>query len=324
MRGAGDRLLTLRRGSRDQARIAAVRPLGRQSVSPIRSTPRQERGRSRIRRWAPRAVLLLGIALLTTGCQSNAFTRQGLLPPVTRQGQVILSMWQGSWIAAWIVGILVWGGILWTVIFHRKRGDHLPRQVRYNLPIEILYTVLPFIMVGVLFFFTAKDESYLNKIPKHPDVRVHVIGEQWTWQFIYPQYQAAGGRPVTEVGDMWRPGSNQSRLPLLVIPTNETVQFTLTSIDVVHSFWIPPFEFKRDLIPGPTPRRTGLEASRDTRQANFTVTPDKTGTFIGHCSELCGVYHSRMLFRVKIVTPARFQQWIKAQQAQQKASGGAS
>ena len=72
--------------------------------------------------------MLLGLAIVTTGCQSNAFTREGLPVPVTKQGEVILSMWQGSWIAAWSVGIIVWGGILWAIIFHRKRGDHDPTQ----------------------------------------------------------------------------------------------------------------------------------------------------------------------------------------------------
>lgn len=253
--------------------------------------------------------MLLGLVIVTAGCQSNAFTREGLPVAVTKQGAVTLSMWQGSWIAAWAVGILVWGGIIWAVIFHRKRGDHLPRQVRYNLPIEILYTVLPFIMVGVLFFFTARDENYIATNPSHPDVKIHVIGDQWTWQFIYPQFAAKAGQPVTEVGEMWRPGLPVTQLPLLVIPTHETVQFNLTSVDVVHSFWIVPFEFKRDVIPGYANR--------------FTVTPIRTGTFIGRCSELCGVYHSRMLFRVRIVTPAQFRQWIHAQQAQQIASGGA-
>jgi cytochrome c oxidase subunit II len=253
--------------------------------------------------------MLVGLATLSTGCKSTAFTRQGLLVPVTKQGQLILTMWQGSWIAAWSVGVIVWGGILWAVVFHRKRGDQLPRQVRYNLPIEILYTVLPFIMVGVLFFFTVKNENYLGKNPRNPDLTVKVIGEQWSWQFVYPQYPTVAGQHVTEVGDMWRPGLSFSRLPLLVIPTHETVRFNLTSIDVVHSFWIVPFEFKRDVIPGYANR--------------FTVTPTRTGTFIGRCSELCGVYHSRMLFRVKIVTPAQFRQWIHAQQARQIASGGA-
>lgn len=260
----------------------------------------------------PLAALLAGLVVVTAGCQSNAFTREGLLPPVTKQGQVILHMWQGSWIAAWAVGIVVWGGILWAIIFHRKRGDQLPRQVRYNLPIEILYTVLPFIMVGVLFFFTARDETYLAKNPRNPDVTVHVVGEQWSWQFIYPQYTARNGQFVTETGSMWIPGLSSRRLPLLVIPAGETVRFDLSSIDVVHAFWIPPFEFKRDVIPGYANR--------------FTVTPIKAGigqTFIGRCSELCGVYHSRMLFRVRIVTPAQFRQWIHKQQSQQVASGGA-
>lgn len=280
-------------------------------MSPFRTTPR-DRGRAgRLRGRAPRAALLLGLAAAMTGCQSNAFTRQGLLAPVTKQGQVIVSMWQGSWIAAWAVGIVVWGGILWAVIFHRKRGDELPRQVRYNLPIEILYTVLPFIMIGVIFFFTARNENYIGKNPSNPDVKIKVIGEQWSWQFIYPQYPAGPTQVVTLGGEMWRPGLPSSQLPLLVIPVHETVQFNLTSADVVHAFWIAPFEFKRDVIPGYANR--------------FTVTPTKTGSFIGRCSELCGVYHSRMLFRVKIVTPAHFRAWIRAQQARQtaSASGGA-
>ena len=234
-----------------------------------------------------------------------------MLVPVTKQGQVILSMWQGSWIAAWAVGIVVWGGILWAVIFHRKRGDQLPRQVRYNLPIEILYTVLPFIMVGVIFFFAARNENYVGRNPSNPDVTVKVIGQQWSWQFVYPQYATSAGNRVTELGEMWRPGLPTSQLPLLEIPAHETIQFNLTSVDVVHAFWIAPFEFKRDVIPGYANR--------------FTVTPIKTGSLTGRCSELCGVYHSRMLFRVKIVTPAQFSRWIHAQQAQQaaSASGGA-
>ncbi len=257
--------------------------------------------------------MLAGLALVTTGCKSTAFTRMGLLPPVTRQGEVILHMWQGSWIAAWSVGIVVWGGILWAVAFHRKRGDQLPQQVRYNLPIEILYTVLPFIMIGVIFYFTARDENYITKVPPHPAVVVDVTGYQWSWQFQYPQYQLnKPGQPkavVTENGSMWKPAATKQNLPLLVIPENETVQFNLTSIDVVHAFWVVPFEFKRDVIPG--------------FPNHFTITPIATGSFIGRCSELCGVYHSRMFFRIEIVTPAQFRQWIHGQQLQQSSSGGA-
>ena len=259
------------------------------------------------------AVMLAGLVVVTAGCQSNDFTRQGLPVPVTKQGEVIVHMWQGSWIAAWAVGIIVWGGILWAIIFHRKRGNQLPQQVRYNLPIEILYTVLPFIMVGVLFYFTARDENYINKLPKDPQVVVNVTGFQWSWEFQYPQYKVTSGNgansSVTQTGAMWNPTATVQHLPLLEIPTGETVKFNLTSIDVVHAFWIVPFEFKRDVIPG--------------FANHFAVTATKTGTFIGRCTELCGVYHSRMLFTVKIVTPAQFSQWIHRQQAlQSSASGG--
>lgn len=228
--------------------------------------------------------------------------------PVTKQGLVTLSLWQGSWIAAFAVGFVVWGLILWAVIFHRKRSDRPPRQVRYNLPIEMMYTVVPFIMVGVLFFFTARDENYINKLPNSSNVVVNVIGYQWSWQFQYPQYKVPGSGTgyVTENGQPWNPNkpADQQVLPLLEIPTNESVRFNLTSLDVIHSFWVAPFEFKRDVVPG--------------HPNHFQVTPIKTGDFIGRCSELCGIYHSRMLFRVKIVPPAQFRQWVRAQQAQQK------
>jgi cytochrome c oxidase subunit 2 len=268
----------------------------------------------RLRRAAGCAAVLASVLATTAGCSSNAFTRLGWPAPVTKQGQVALTLWQGSWIAALAVGFVVWGLILWAVIFHRKRSDRPPRQVRYNMPIEMLYTVVPFIMIGVMFFFTARDENYINRLSAHPDVVVNVTGFQWSWEFQYPQYLVAGSatRDVTMVGEPWDPAkpADQQVLPLLVIPTNETVRFNLTSTDVIHSFWIVPFEFKRDVIPG--------------HPNHFEVTPVKTGTFIGRCTELCGLYHSRMLFRVKIVTPAQFSQWIQAQQAaQQKAAGSA-
>lgn len=276
-------------------------------MSPLRTIPRRT---DRRRRLAPLAGVLGAVLLATTGCKSTAFTRLGMPVPVTKQGQVVLTLWQGSWVAAWAVGIVVWAAIIWAVLFYRKRSDRVPHQVRYNLPIEILYTVVPFIMVGVLFFFTARDENFIDKLSPHPDVIVNVTGFQWSWKFDYPQYKVPSGPgDVTETGVMWNPGQTKQGLPLLEIPQNETVRFNLVSTDVIHSFWIIPFEFKRDVIPG--------------HPNHFEVTPTKTGSSIGRCTELCGVFHSRMLFQVKIVTPAQFQQWITGQQAQQTASGGA-
>jgi cytochrome c oxidase subunit 2 len=166
-------------------------------------------------------------------------------------------------------------------------------------------------MVGILFFFTARDENYIDKLSAHPDVTVIVTAYQWGWQFQYKDY-AVPGSPygyVTMNGEQWSPQTGNSQLPLLVIPENETVRFDLVSTDVIHAFWIVPFEFKRDVIPG--------------HPNHFEVTPTRLDSGIGHCTELCGLYHSRMLFRYKIVTPAQFSQWIHAQQALQQRSGGA-
>ena len=252
------------------------------------------------------------VLLATAGCQSNAFTRMGMPAPITKQAKVVVTMWQGSWIAAWAVGIVVWGAIIAAVIFFRKRSDRVPHQVRYNLPIEILYTVVPFIMIGVLFFFTARDENYIDALPPHPDVVVNVTGFQWSWEFQYPQYKVPKSEygEVTELGQMWNgdvPG-NENQLPVLEVPIGETVRFNLTSTDVIHAFWIVPFDFKRDVIPD--------------HPNHFEVTPTAAYTGIGHCTELCGLYHSRMLFRVKVVPAAQFKKWIAAQQAQQTAAGG--
>jgi cytochrome c oxidase subunit 2 len=255
---------------------------------------------------------------MTAGCKSTTFTRLGLVPPETRQGQTVVDLWQGSWIAAFAVGALVWGLIIWAIIFYRKRADRVPHQVRYNLPIEIMYTVVPFVMIGVLFFFTARDENQIDSLSAHPNVIVNVTGFQWSWAFQYPQYAVNGSKAlcgnadVCQLGPQWNgviPG-NESRLPLLEIPVHETVRFNLTSADVIHSFWVIPFEFKRDVVPG--------------HPNHFQVYTTKTGSSIGRCSELCGLYHSRMLFRVKIVPQAQFNAWIHAQQVQQNAAGGAS
>jgi cytochrome c oxidase subunit II len=248
------------------------------------------------------AVMMLAL----TGCTNDTFTRLGFPNPVTQQGKVVISLWQGSWIAGLLVGAVVWGLILWAVIFHRKRGDKLPPQVRYNMPIEILYTVIPFVLIAVLFYYTAKDENTIDAIPAHPAVTVNVVGFQWSWEFNYP------GQGVTEDGAMWQPGlpASQQHLPLLEIPEGETVEFNLTSPDVIHAFWVPEFLFKRDVIPG--------------HPNHFSITATQTGTFTGHCSELCGIYHSRMLFTLKIVTPSQYQTWIAQQKALQSTSAGST
>jgi cytochrome c oxidase subunit II len=246
------------------------------------------------------------LVLAVSGCGTSPWMRLGWPAPITKQGSVMLTLWQGSWVAAIAVGAVVWGLILWACLFHRKRTDELPPQVRYNLPIEIMYTVVPFILVAVLFYFTARDENYVDAVSARPQVVVNVTGFQWSWEFSYPQYKVPGSAAgdVTLTGQPY-PGP----LPVLVIPDHESVKFTLNSLDVVHSFWVPEFLFKRDVIPGHT--------------NFFQVDATKTGTFVGRCTELCGIYHALMLFRVKIVTPQQFRTYMIAQQHAQQKAGGA-
>jgi cytochrome c oxidase subunit 2 len=273
----------------------------RQAAAGARGTAARRR-RTKAAGVGALAVMLLAL----TGCTNDTFTRIGFPNPVTEQGKIVVSLWQGSWIAGMLVGCVVWGMIVWAVIFHRQRGNKLPPQVRYNMPIEILYTVIPFVLIAVLFYYTAKDENAIDAIPAHSAVTVNVVGFQWSWQFNYP------GQGVTEDGAMWDPTlpASQQHLPVLEIPEGETVNFNLTSPDVIHAFWVPEFLFKRDVIPG--------------HPNHFSITADQTGTFTGHCSELCGIYHSRMLFTLKIVTPSQYKTWIAQQKALQSTPAGST
>ncbi|GAA4679940.1 cytochrome c oxidase subunit II [Streptomyces buecherae] len=278
-----------------------------------------------MRRKLPQA-LAAGLVLATaTGCTSKDFPRLGMPTPVTEEAPRILSLWQGSWAAALATGVLVWGLILWSVIFHRRSRTkvEVPPQTRYNMPIEALYTVVPLVIVSVLFYFTARDESELLKTSKKPDHVINVVGYQWSWGFNYMENvdgdlstpaktpKEVAGIPdrmlkavpkgAEGVYDQGIPGDRDPDKgwpgPTLWLPKGETVQFVLTSRDVIHSFWVIPFLMKQDVIPGHTNR--------------FEVTPNKEGTFMGKCAELCGKDHSRMLFNVKVVSPEEYRKHLK-------------
>ena len=194
----------------------------------------------------------------------------------------------GSWLAAMIVGVVVWGLIGYACVkFRRRRDDEIPIQTRYNLPIEILYTVAPVVMVLVFFFFTVTVQNdVLADETDKADHTITVVGQQWSWTFNYDKDAALDGSTTVFEG-----GTTADR-STLYLPVNETVEFQLRSPDVIHSFWVPAFLFKMDVIPG--------------RDNHFSLTPTREGTFKGRCAELCGVYHSRMLFDVKVVSQEEY------------------
>ncbi|MCX2967680.1 MULTISPECIES: aa3-type cytochrome oxidase subunit II [Streptomyces] len=278
-----------------------------------------------MRRMLPPALGAALVLATATGCTSEDLPRLGMPTPVTEEAPRILALWQGSWIAALAVGVLVWGLILWSVIYHRRSRTkvEVPVQTRYNMPIEALYTVVPLIMVSVFFYFTARDESRLLETSDRPDHVINVVGFQWSWGFNY--MEDVDGDPSTDNRDapeldgipdrmleavpegaegvytLGTPGDENPQTgnpgPTLWLPQGETVQFILTSRDVIHSFWVVPFLMKQDVIPGHTNR--------------FEVTPTKEGTFLGKCAELCGTDHARMLFNVKVVSPERYQRHLE-------------
>ncbi len=220
------------------------------------SDPRRPH-RSRVR---PAAVAA-GSTLVLAGCSSEQVSR-GFLPgysdgEVTNMTERITSLWTGSWIAALVVGAIVWGLVLWAVTVYRKRKDDdvLPVQLRYHVPLEVMYTVLPILMIGVMFVYTARDIEAITDVSAEPDVVVEVYGRQWSWDFNYIDEEVwDSGVHAQDVGAPEGPESADGldEVPTLYLPVNQRVEFRLESRDVIHSFWVPAFLYKLDMFPGQT------------------------------------------------------------------------
>jgi cytochrome c oxidase subunit 2 len=246
------------------------------------------------------ALGLLG-ALTLSGCTVDDVVSIGWPDGITDEAHRMRELWIGSSIAAMVVGVLVWILIAWAAIRYRKRGNELPRQTAYNLPLEIIYTIIPFVIIAVLFFYTVTVQNRVQQRSDDPDVTIAVNAFKWNWQFVYPDTtDSNGGEPVSTVGD-----SNE--IPILVVPVDQTIRFELASADVIHSFWVPEFLFKLDIIPG----------NENGRDNVFEVTVREEGSYVGRCAELCGTYHAFMNFEVRSVSAQDFDAYIAAREAGQ-------
>jgi cytochrome c oxidase subunit 2 len=252
---------------------------------------------SRLARLA--ALGLLG-TLTLTGCSvpNNEFWRFGWPDGITEESTSMRELWTGSVIAALIVGVLVWGLILFPVFAHRKKSDELPKQTAYNLPLEIVYTIAPFLIIAALFFYTVVVQNEVQERSDNPDETIAVQAFKWNWQFIYPETEGEDGEPVETVG-------NSDEIPILVLPTDRTIRFELASADVIHSFWVPEFLFKLDVIPG----------NEDGRNNVFEVVVEEEGAYVGRCAELCGTYHAFMNFEVRAVSGDDYDAYLEARQS---------
>jgi cytochrome c oxidase subunit 2 len=226
----------------------------------------------------------------------------GILPGqvVTTQGQAAVNLYLLTFVIAVIVFFIVEGLLLLIALrFRRKPGDTtLPKQTHGNNNLEFLWTLIPAITVTLLFvavLLTLTNETEVES--SNPAVVVDVTGFQWQWTFAYPGYVAADGKPISMTG-----AGTQG--PEMVLPINEAVQIRVTGQDVIHSFYVPQFFYKKDAIPG--------------RINTFQINITQTGTYGGQCAEFCGLGHDGMYFTVRAVTRPDFDQW--AQEAIAKAN----
>ena len=221
------------------------------------------------------------LLIAATGCSMQDLPHQLSVPdPATDQGKRIFDLWQGTWVTLWIIGGFTWLLIIGSAVFYRRRhAEHIPKQTKYNLPIEILYTITPLVIIAVFYVFTYRDTDIVTKVTDDAAVNVNVVGYQWNWTFNY-------------IDDQVYTTGTPADLPTLYLPVGEKVRFILTSPDVIHSFWVPAFLMKMDVVPG--------------RTNQFEVTPTTLGHFAGRCAELCGTSHSEMVFWVDVVTPEQY------------------
>jgi cytochrome c oxidase subunit 2 len=276
-----------------------------------RGEDRRGFGRPGIGRVAKLAGLAALIIPLTTGCSVEDVIRFGWPSGVTPQAEAMRALWTWSAIAALVVGAITWGAMFWAVTFHRRRkndaADDVPRQTQYNLPVEIVFTVVPTIIVAVLFGFTVHVQNIVDKDEPVPGmVHVDVTAFQWNWKFAYPENKGADGQPISTLG-------TSETIPLLVLPTHKPIEFTQHSNDVIHSFFVPEFLFKRDVFPMPE------KNDQDYRWQIDSI--DREGAFVGRCAELCGSYHSQMNFEVRAIDPGLYDQWLAKRSQTNPATG---
>jgi cytochrome c oxidase subunit 2 len=290
------------------------------------------------------SVILAGTALLLSGCSWSEALGLGWPYGITPEGKLNRELWIGSVVASFVVGAIVYALIFWASAFHRKKktDTELPRQFGYNMPLELVLTVVPFLIISVLFYFTVVvQEKMLHKDP-NPDVVIDVTAFQWNWKFGYQKVAFGDGTLTYDGVDAARKAAMTSKpegldangeevvgpirglnpedrtylnfdkvetigtsteIPILVLPKGKRIEFQISSADVIHGFWVPEFLFKRDVMPDPAANHS---------DNIFQISEiQETGAFVGRCTEMCGTYHSMMNFEVRVVEPNDFKAYLQ-------------
>jgi cytochrome c oxidase subunit 2 len=233
----------------------------------------QPRRRAPAVRWLAAAAL----ALAGAGCVPQS---------VTEEGRAVYGLYNLFLYIATVVFVVVSALVIWSVVRYRRRGDELPKQVHGNNRLELTWTLIPTVIVLVLFGFTLQAQDKVLDSSGDADVSVTATAFQWSWRFTY---EDTGAEVV---------GAPDS-IPELVVPVGQTIRVKLVSADVVHSFYVPQTLFKRQAIPG--------------TDNEFDLTFEKVGLYHGQCTQFCGLQHPDMVFRVRVVSQGEYQSWLAAE-----------
>jgi cytochrome c oxidase subunit 2 len=265
---------------------------------------------------------LVAAGTLLSGCSMADLPRFGWPSPVTEQGRHMQYFWSAAFIASLVIGCIVWGAMFWVFLRYLKRAGVplYPKQTKENLPFELVCTAIPFVLVSVLFYFTVTVENKVQALDPNPAVKVDVTAFKWNWDFGYegttvpgavahPDAPDAAWYNPTEVHTIGR----SDEIPVMVVPVNKVIEFHLQSRDVIHSFWVPDFVFKRDVFPDPKANQT---------ENVFQVKIDRQGAVVGRCAELCGTYHSQMNFEIRAVPDNIYQAYMKLRTTINPATNG--
>ena len=229
------------------------------------------------------------VLAITAGC--------GMIPPEpkTDAAQSVFTLYNITLAMGVVVFLGVEGFIVYSIFRYRRRDDRLPPQTHGNTLVEIIWTAIPTVIVLILFTLSVVTLARVEQAgAADAGVDIEVDGFQWQWQF---RYDDGDGDPANDYTIVGSPAS----LPVMVVPVGEPVRLTLVSNDVIHSFFVPQFLIKRDLIPFPD--------SETPNKLEFTVTEE--GIYQGQCAEFCGNLHAQMTFSVQAMSRANYDQWLE-------------
>ena len=242
----------------------------------------------RVPRWwfAPLGLMCTFAIVLLAGC-SGPYP-QSTLEPRGDFAEMVDSVFMKTVYLATVVFILVEGALLWAVFkFRGKPSDPDPHQIHGSTVVEIVWTIIPAVVLAIVAVPTVQTIFATAKVPTtstdgQPPMKVEVVGHQWFWEFRYP--------------DLGITTANE-----LHVPVNRTVDLRMKSNDVIHAFWVPQFAGKRDVFPN--------------RETRLWFTAKVTGEFPGACAEFCGTEHGRMDFYLMVDKPDDFQAWVDRRHA---------